>query len=994
VILRKRGGTLFALFFGVMAARSASSQLIQFEPERTGHAATRLESGKVLITGGVNETSVLASALLYDPATGAITGTGSMTKPRQNHTSTLLNDGGVLITGGDQGGDPTVVLQSAEIYDPAVGVFTATSQGMSNPRTLHTATLLPTGTVLITGGGLSADIFDPTNDSFTKTTGNPVQDRKSHMATKLADGKVLITGGYIDRISSDTAEVYDPATQAFTVAPNSMIVPRANHTSTLLPSGKVLITGGFSGTSPHDETEIYDPATQTFALDTPMLYHRSNHQALLLGDGQVLVIGGVTLEGGFLAVDEVYDPFVKTWTEHDQLLQDRAGCSATTLLSGNIFVAGGVSGNETLQSAEILDPVTQEFTSLEELQAPRNQHTATLLQDGKVLLAAGSTDTAPLTSAELFDSATNSFTLLGSTLSDDRKSHTATLLDDGRVLIAGGKNSQAIYLRSAELFNPLTGLFDSANPMNSVRALHAAVLLDDGRPLEIGGVITGGAESDTAETFDPVTESFSLTAGKLNIARKRHRASLLSDGTVLVSGGEILPNGQTGEPITATAELFDSVTGLFTQVGDMTVARVDHDSTVLEAGTVLVTGGTNDPQVGDIYDPATQSFSPTANIMLEARTRLVALRLTNPAWGSLQGKVLAIGGSTKSGDIFGGGQKALDSVEIYDPATRLFSNFGTMTVARQNHTATELQDGRVLVTGGVGPPFVSGTAEIVAAPTPSPTPTPIPTATPEVTKPLNISTRVDAETGDNVLIGGFIITGVDMPKKVMVRAIGPSLSLTGTLTDPVLELYDSSGGVLATNDDWVDSLDKQEIIDTTIPPTDDKESAIIASLSPVSAPGTGQYTAIVHGKGSATGVALVEVYDLDPWVTGTVLANISTRGLVQTGDGVMIAGFIVSPGGSNGQMLLRGLGPSLAQFVSGALADPALDLYDANANRIASNDNWKSDQQSEIEATGIPPTNDAEAAILAMLPPGAYTVIQSGKNGGIGLGLVEVYTLQ
>jgi hypothetical protein len=142
-------------------------------------------------------------------------------------------------------------------------------------------------------------------------------------------------------------------------------------------------------------------------------------------------------------------------------------------------------------------------------------------------------------------------------------------------------------------------------------------------------------------------------------------------------------------------------------------------------------------------------------------------------------------------------------------------------------------------------------------------------------------------------------------------------------------------------------------------------------------------------------VALVEVYDLDPWNAGTALANISTRGLVQTGDSVMIAGFIISPGGSNGQVLLRGIGPSLAPGVAGALVDPLLDLYDVNGNLIQSNDNWKSDQQSEIEGTGIPPTNDMEAAIyLPSLGAGSYTLIESGKSGGTGVGLVEVYYLQ
>ena len=1006
MITKKRFLSLSLLLLALVAS-TVRAQLITLAPERGAHAATLLQSGKVLITGGVNESGILASALLYNPATGLITSTGSMTTPRENHTSTLLNDGRVLITGGDQGGIPPVTLQSAEIYDPATGTFSETPQGgLREKRTQHIAILLNDGTVLIVGGGMSADIFDPTRDSFSQTLGNPVASRKSHMATRLEDGKVLITGGYINGIATATAEVYDPDTQTFTATPNEMLVPRGNHTSTLMPSGQVFITGGFSGTSPHSETEMYNPVTQTFTLDTSMIFHRSNHQAILRGDGQLLVIGGVTLESGFLAVNELYNPVTKVWTEQSTMLEDRGGPTATMLLSGNILVAGGITGNQTLQTAEILDPITHQFTSIGNMKVGRNQHTATLLEDGRVLLTAGSTDTNTLTSAEVFNPGDNSFTLLSSNLADERKNHTATLLNDGRVLVAGGRNGDDGKLRTAELFDPLTNAFTTTDPMKSIRALHTATLLNDGEVLMTGGVVTGGAETDTAETYDLTTETFRLTQGHLNIARKRHRASLLDDGTVLISGGTILPNGQGGdERSTETAEVYDPVTDTFTQVGDMSVARSDHDSVLLGDGSVLITGGTQVSSVGDLYDSAQAMFDPSANSMLEARGRLVSLRLMNAAWSTLQGQVLSIGGSDIGDPLFSGAQQALDSVEIFNPATNQFSFFGTMTVARQNHTATELQDGRILIAGGVGRPFISGTAEIVSGPSPSPTPTPspspspsptpspTPTATPEVAKPLNISTRVNAETGDNVPIGGFIITGVDMPKRVMIRAIGPSLNVTGALLDPVLDLYDSSGTIIASNDDWVDSLDKQEIIDTTIPPTDDRESAIIASLNPVTTTGTGQYTAIVHGKGDATGVALVEIYDLDPWIAETVLANISTRGLVGTGDTVMIAGFIASPGGSNGQVLLRGIGPSLPDSIPDRLVDPVLDLYDENANLIASNDNWKSDQQSEIEATGIPPTNDAEASILATLAPGAYTAIQSGKNGGTGVGLVEVYYL-
>jgi hypothetical protein len=244
------------------------------------------------------------------------------------------------------------------------------------------------------------------------------------------------------------------------------------------------------------------------------------------------------------------------------------------------------------------------------------------------------------------------------------------------------------------------------------------------------------------------------------------------------------------------------------------------------------------------------------------------------------------------------------------------------------------------------------------------------------------------ETGDNVLIGGFIVTGTQ-PKKVIVRAIGASLNINGVpvpgrLENPTLELHGPGGALIASNDDWR-STQEAEIIASTVPPTNDLESAIVATL-PANSTG---YTAIVRGVNNTTGIALVEAYDLDNAVDSK-LANISTRGLVQTGDNVLISGFIVL--GSDAQdVLVRAIGPSLP--VAGKLADPTLDLYDSNGLLLASNDNWRDTQEAEIIATGIPPADDAESAIVETLAPAAYTAIVRSKNETTGVALGEVYSL-
>ncbi len=255
---------------------------------------------------------------------------------------------------------------------------------------------------------------------------------------------------------------------------------------------------------------------------------------------------------------------------------------------------------------------------------------------------------------------------------------------------------------------------------------------------------------------------------------------------------------------------------------------------------------------------------------------------------------------------------------------------------------------------------------------------------------VNISTRLNILTGENVLDGGFIVVGSGF-KEVLIRGLGPSLAsvgITGALADPIIELHSGENNVIiAENDNWMKNQ-KAEIEATGLQPSNDAESALIISLA------AGAYTVIERGKQATTGIGLIEIYDLAAGA-GPELANISTRGFVGTGNSVMIAGFIVaSANGGSSQVLVRGLGPSLSDFgVADPLADPVLDLYDANGILIASSDSWQSDQETDILATGLEPSNSLEAAILISLAPGAYTAIESGKNGGTGVGLVEAYNL-
>ena len=543
-------------------------------------------------------------------------------------------------------------------------------------------------------------------------------------------------------------------------------------------------------------------------------------------------------------------------------------------------------------------------------------------------------------------------------LNTGRYVHTATLLPNGTVLVAGGFYGSTF--ASAELYGPASGQWTPTGNLNNARYGHSATLLPNGKVLVAGGGNddSNHAKLSSAELFDQSSGTWTIT-GNLTTARSGQTATLLPNGKVLVAGG-VITGGQTG-----SAELYDPASGTWTTTGSLAVARYNHTATLLPNGKVLVTGGYDGNNVfanAELYDSASGAWTATGSLAT-ARYGHTATLLPN-------GQVLVAGGA---------------SAELYDPATGTWPANGNLNHGHDGHTATLLSDGSVLVAGSnqLGS---ARSAELYHSTSPS--------------QLLNISTRMRVLTGEEVLIAGFIITGSDQ-KKVIIRGIGPSLNGVGvTLADPTLELHQGNT-TLATNDNWkindqTGQSQEADIRATTIPPTNDLESALVATLNP------GAYTAILAGKNGGTGVGLVEVYDLAQ-AANSKLANISTRGFVDTGNNVMIGGLIVGggSGGGTAKVIVRALGPSLTgSGIAGALGDPTLELHDGSGTTLATNDNWKindqtgQSQQAEIEATTIPPTNDLESALVAILAPGNYTAIVRGAGDTTGVGLVEVYNLQ
>ncbi len=375
----------------------------------------------VVATSAADTTRSATASVTVTTSSGRFTPTGDLDDARVFHRATLLLDGKVLVTGGAELYPfPFSSQATAELFDPATGSFTLTSS-MASPRYSHTATLLPNGKVLVTGGfGASgtdgegdpilprvlgsAELYNPSAGAF-EVTSNLKTGRGLHTATLLTNGKVLIVGGTVEKsggASTPMAELYDPTTGAFTPT-GSMATPRSGHTATLLPNGKVLIAGG--GTK---AAELFDSAAGTFTPTGSLSVERGGHTATLLPNGMVLITGGST-SGAGLATAELYDPSKGSFTATGSMSTARYEHTATLLPNGLVLVAGGWGTTDgRLESAELYDPDTGSFTPTGSMGTPRGGHTATLLPDGRVLVAGGGNFSpgagiGPISSAELYE---------------------------------------------------------------------------------------------------------------------------------------------------------------------------------------------------------------------------------------------------------------------------------------------------------------------------------------------------------------------------------------------------------------------------------------------------------------------------------------------------------------------------------------------------------------------------------------------------------------
>jgi outer membrane protein OmpA-like peptidoglycan-associated protein len=666
---------------GTAPAPITRSEAITSGSARSHHTATLLTDGRILLAGGREGGTALASVELLDPARGTVQGAAPLEGARSDHTATLLSDGRVLVAGGRDGAG--AALATCELWDPVTGIWT------SGPALLLA--------------------------------------RSRHTATRLASGEVLVAGGQdaagpipaVERLAADASgwSAAAPLGEA-----------RASHDAVLLADDTVLVTGGDGGSGPIATSERYAPGPDAWTPAPALAQARSAHVAIGLADGSVLVAGGEGATGALASAERWGGG--AAWSSTGSLGVKRLDAAAVLLPSGRAVVMGGRDGAAEVGEVEIYDPGIGTFSPGAPLADARAGHTATLLPTGRVLVAGGERGGAALAASEVIDLAVPGWAITGPT-SSSRRGHTATLLPGGKVLVAGGIDGFGGYLANAQLFDPGTGQWADTGSMLAARTDHTATLLESGEVLVAGGAVGSGTPLAAAELYHPTSGTWSAT-GALQVARTGHTATLLPSGVVLVVGGEQLALGQ---PVaTPAVELYDPSAGTFAAAGSLSVARVHHTATLLPGGDVLVAGGQDS---AGVPLQSCERWSSTgwgwvgATGMAEPRTRHGATVLED-------GRVMVTGGSGPAGPLastelflaglgwspgpsltearsehgavllpsgallVAGGRAAaeLASVERWDPWLNAWRALPALSRTRTGLTLTLLPDGTALATGG------------------------------------------------------------------------------------------------------------------------------------------------------------------------------------------------------------------------------------------------------------------------------------------------------
>jgi len=756
---------------------------------RANHRAVLLSDGRVLVCGGTSRIegvyTILSSCELYDPVSGTWSTAPDMIKPRTGHTATLLQNGRVLVTGGYNGDDG--YLHECEVYDPDTNQWLYTGW-MNQARWTHGAVGLDDGTVLIIGGYFEGDeyefeiltsceIYDPDTGTCTLTEHGLSAGRSGPVVTTLSDGRIAVFGGYAGSgYNNQSCEIFDPESQTWTLYDDT-IRNRAGFSATLLPNGEVLIAGGDEEVHFQSFCELFNPQTGVYSYADGMLQRTVGHTDTLLHDATVLVTGGYLANGTAVSTCEFYqceypddaappeiiradpaagavgvslssdvrlsirDPLPENGSFHGVdrgsigvaidgvaaisggafqdgfeglIVPDDIGGFHITIDPEDYFVSGQtvtVTVDAT-DHAPVPNAMVQEqysFTCTDSkwsftgsMNQGRSFHTLTSLPDGRVLVAGGILHSFPVDSSEIYDPDTGTWVQTPEPMNLGRYLHSATRLQNGSVLVTGGHMGEW-QTETCELFDSEIGMWTMTEGMSVFRSNHTATLLTDGRVLVAGGY-SGDGYLDSCEIYDPATGEWTAT-GSLNQARSSHQAVLLSDGSVMAVGGSY--EDELDLYVLSSCEKFDPETGTWSLLASgLNTGRSSPNLEVLADGRLLVIGGF----VGSgMWTSSCEMYDPDASEPVwEAVESMIVDRMNGCSVVLDSGLVMIVGGSWFEGiDII-----PITGCELYDPASDTWSETSALTVARQGHGAIVLENGKVLVTGGYASPASLSSCEL------------------------------------------------------------------------------------------------------------------------------------------------------------------------------------------------------------------------------------------------------------------------------------------
>jgi uncharacterized delta-60 repeat protein len=946
-----------------------------------------------------------------DPSTGLADSFNA--NANGNILSVVVQPDGKILVGGDFGSIGGQPRSRVARLDPATGTADSfnpnANLGANPPLSVYSLALQADGKVLAVGtfgsiGGQPRNRIarlDPATglaDSFNPNANNWIGSvaLQSHgkvvvagaFTTLAPNGGATVSRNHVARLEADgrlDQTLQNPITEGYSV-----------FATAIQPDGKILIGGDFTqvlGLSRNNIARLNSDGTLDIGFNPDA--NGQIRSIALQTDGKILVGGMFTNIGGQVRNRIArLDPLTGTADFFDPNANRPVWCLVVQR-DGKILVGGEFNGSNSIGGQQRnriarLDPNTGLADSFDP-DANGIVLTIALQADGRILAGGafygfasiggqtrnGIARLDPATSlADSFDPNANSTVLC------------LVVQPDGKILVGGDAMFSQIGGQprtGIARLDPVTGLADTFAPQANSE-VYSIALQADGRILA-GGMFhgdqsIGGQARNYIARLDATTglaDSFNPNANGSVFS-----IALQADGKILV-GGEFPSIGS--QPRHG-----------FARISNDTAAMQDFYVTPNE----LIWGfGGSSPQFARVsFESSTDNVNYTA--LGEGTAAGGNWTLTHLDLPTASNLYLRFRGHFGTGSLNGSLSvvESVRNVVLGNPGPTPTPTATPSATATPTATATPISTATATATP-TATPTATATSTSTPTPTASPTTTPTPTASPTptgtpTTTPSstlgNISTRVRVLNGDNALIGGLIATGT-VSKKVIIRAIGPSLSgfgVAGALQDPTLELYQGST-LISSNDNWRLSPQQAEIQNSGLAPGKDAESAIIATLTP-----NQNYTAIVRGKDGSTGVGVVEAFDLDP-SAASKLGNLSTRGFVDVDENVMIAGLIVSPGnGTSTKVLVRALGPTLADFGGlNALTDPTLELVNASGTVIRSNNDWKDDalQLTQVEAAGLAPVHLEEAALVETISPGQYTAIVRGNGRTTGVGLVEAYNI-